>query len=39
MGTASFKDLVADSGLTFEVVGEHELRRVPDRWRLCRMVT
>jgi class 3 adenylate cyclase len=32
------KDLVAGSGLTFEDAGEHELRGVPDRWRLYRVV-
>ena len=28
------KDLVAGSGLTFEDRGEHELRGLPDKWRL-----
>ena len=28
------KDLVAGSGLTFEDSGEHELKGLPDRWRL-----
>jgi class 3 adenylate cyclase len=28
------KDLVAGSGLTFQNAGEHELKGVPDRWRL-----
>jgi class 3 adenylate cyclase len=28
------KDLVAGSGLSFEPRGEHELKGVPDRWRL-----
>jgi len=28
------KDLVAGSGFTFEPAGEHNLRGVPDRWRL-----
>lgn len=32
------KDLVAGSGLTFEDTGEHELKGVPDRWRLYRVV-
>jgi class 3 adenylate cyclase/pimeloyl-ACP methyl ester carboxylesterase len=32
------KDLVAGSGLTFEGVGEHELKGVPDRWRLYRVI-
>ncbi len=33
------KDLVAGSDLTFEDAGEHELKGVPDRWRLYRVVT
>lgn len=33
------KDLVAGSGLVFEDRGEHELKGVPDRWRLYRVVT
>jgi class 3 adenylate cyclase/pimeloyl-ACP methyl ester carboxylesterase len=33
------KDLVAGSGLVFEDAGEHELKGVPDRWRLYRVVT
>jgi class 3 adenylate cyclase/pimeloyl-ACP methyl ester carboxylesterase len=32
------RDLVAGSGLTFEDVGERELKGVPDRWRLYRVV-
>ncbi len=32
------KDLVAGSGLHFEDAGEHELKGVPDRWRLYRVV-
>jgi class 3 adenylate cyclase len=32
------KDLVAGSGLAFEDAGEHELKGVPDRWRLYRAV-
>jgi class 3 adenylate cyclase len=31
------KDLVAGSGLQFEDAGEHELKGVPDRWRLYRV--
>ena len=31
------KDLVAGSGLTFEDAGVHELKGVPDRWRLYRV--
>jgi class 3 adenylate cyclase len=32
------KDLVAGSGLAFEDRGEHELKGVPDRWHLYRVV-
>ena len=32
------KDLVAGSGLSFEDRGEHELKGVPDRWHLFRVV-
>jgi class 3 adenylate cyclase len=32
------RDLVAGSGLTFEDAGEHELKGVPDTWRLFRVV-
>ena len=32
------KDLVAGSGLSFEDAGEHELKGVPDPWRLYRVV-
>jgi class 3 adenylate cyclase len=32
------KDLTAGSGLSFEDVGEHELKGVPDRWRLYRVL-
>ncbi|HEX6230910.1 MAG TPA: adenylate/guanylate cyclase domain-containing protein [Actinomycetota bacterium] len=32
------KDLVAGSGLVFEEAGEHELKGVPDRWRLYRVL-
>ncbi len=37
--SSTVKDLVAGSGLTFEDAGEHELRGVPDRWRLYRVMT
>jgi pimeloyl-ACP methyl ester carboxylesterase/class 3 adenylate cyclase len=33
------RDLVAGSGLMFEDAGEHELKGVPDRWRLYRVVS
>lgn len=32
------KDLTAGSGLTFQDAGEHELKGVPDRWHLYRVV-
>ena len=32
------KDLVAGSGLAFEDAGEHELKGVPDRWHLYRVI-
>jgi len=31
------KDLVPRSSLVFEDAGEHELKGVPDRWRLYRV--
>ncbi len=31
------KDLVAGSGIVLEDAGEHELKGVPDRWRLYRV--
>ncbi len=36
--SSTVKDLVAGSGLVFADVGEHELKGVPDRWRLYRVV-
>lgn len=36
--SSTVKDLVAGSGLTFEDAGEHDLKGVPDRWRLYRVV-
>ena len=33
------KDLVAGSGFVFEDAGEHELKGVPDRWRLYRVTS
>ena len=32
------KDLTAGSGLEFEEAGEHELKGVPDRWRVYRLI-
>jgi class 3 adenylate cyclase len=37
--TSTVKDLTAGSGLSFEDAGEHELKGVPDRWRLYRVVS
>jgi class 3 adenylate cyclase len=36
--SSTVKDLVAGSGLVFEDAGEHELKGVPDRWKLYRVV-
>jgi class 3 adenylate cyclase/pimeloyl-ACP methyl ester carboxylesterase len=36
--SSTVKDLVAGSGLVFEDAGEHELKGVPDSWRLYRVV-
>jgi class 3 adenylate cyclase/pimeloyl-ACP methyl ester carboxylesterase len=33
------RDLVAGSGLSFQDAGEHELKGVPDRWHLYRVVS
>ncbi len=32
--SSTVKDLVAGSGLTFEDGGEHELKGIPEQWRL-----
>jgi len=37
--SSTVRDLVAGSGLTFEDAGEHELKGVPGRWHLFRVVT
>jgi class 3 adenylate cyclase len=37
--SSTVKDLVAGSGLVFEDAGEHELKGVPDRWRLYRVMS
>ena len=39
LASSTVKDLVAGSGLVFENTGEHELKGVPDRWRLYRVVS
>ena len=36
--SSTVKDLVVGSGLTFEDAGEHELKGVPDRWHLYRVL-
>jgi class 3 adenylate cyclase len=36
--SSTVKDLVVGSGLVFEDTGEHELKGVPDRWRLYRVI-
>jgi class 3 adenylate cyclase len=38
LASQTVRDLVAGSGLVFEDRGEHELKGVPDRWRLYRVV-
>ncbi len=38
LASSTVKDLTAGSGLIFEEAGEHELKGVPDRWRLYRVV-
>jgi class 3 adenylate cyclase len=38
LASPTVKDLVAGSGLTFEDADEHELKGVPDRWHLYRVV-
>jgi class 3 adenylate cyclase len=37
--SSTVRDLTAGSGLTFEDAGEHELKGVPNRWRLYRVVS
>ena len=38
LASSTVKDLSAGSGQRFEDAGEHELKGVPDRWRLYRVV-
>ena len=38
MVSSTVKDLTVGSGLAFEDAGDHELKGVPDRWRLYRVV-
>jgi len=37
--SSTVKDLAAGSGIVFEDRGEHELKGVPDRWHLYRVVS
>jgi class 3 adenylate cyclase len=37
LATQTVRDLTAGSGLVFEDAGEHELKGVPDRWRVYRV--
>jgi len=37
--SSTVKDLVAGSGIEFEERGEHELKGIPDRWRLFAVKT
>ena len=39
LASSTVKDLVAGSGLVFENAGEHDLKGVPGRWRLYRVVS
>ncbi len=39
LATSTVKDLTAGSGLTFVDRGEHELKGVPERWRLFRVAS
>ena len=36
--SSTVKDLVAGSGFRFEDRGEHELKGIPDRWRIFAVV-
>ena len=37
--SATVKDLTPGAGLQFEDAGEHELKGVPDRWHLYRVLS
>jgi class 3 adenylate cyclase len=39
LASSTVRDLTVGSGLAFEDAGEHELKGVPDRWRLYRVVS
>jgi class 3 adenylate cyclase len=38
LASQTVRDLTAGSGIAFEDAGEHELKGVPDRWRLYRVM-
>jgi class 3 adenylate cyclase len=38
LASRTVRDLTAGSGLLFEDAGEHELKGVPERWRLYRVL-
>jgi class 3 adenylate cyclase/pimeloyl-ACP methyl ester carboxylesterase len=37
--SSTVKDLTAGSGLVFDAAGEHELKGIPDRWHLYRVMS
>ena len=39
LASSTVKDLVAGLGPSFEDAGEHELKGVPDRWHLYRVMS
>jgi class 3 adenylate cyclase/pimeloyl-ACP methyl ester carboxylesterase len=39
LASSTVRDLAAGSGLEFDDAGEHELKGVPDRWRLYRVAS
>ena len=38
LSSQTVRDLTAVSGISFEDAGEHELKGLPDRWRVYRAV-
>jgi class 3 adenylate cyclase len=39
LASQTVRDLTAGSGIGFEDAGEHELKGVPDRWRVYRVTS
>jgi class 3 adenylate cyclase len=37
LASQTVRDLTAGSGIAFDDAGDHELKGVPDRWRLYRV--